>query len=241
MIKIRKLLNPLILNDKKYVRFIGDSEFKNTDDKLIMGAWKFLAIDNDAVEDIFNLDDEIDTNALFTKDPCIVYIKNDNGDICVVEFLYSFDEYPPGSPGWYDLMLPKGVTLNQEKTQDSLGEIYFNINPDEYKSLLSQVGIMNYINLTLVNYGYDDHYSFDNGETYQTAHDIREQHGFDNAFFENKDRFVKVKKDGTYYVADKKLDTRYPIHELINGNYSDEAIDDLLEKLNSDDKKINLK
>jgi len=55
-------------------------------------------------------------------------------------------------------------------------------------------------------------------------------------------RFAKIKKDGAYYVRDNKLDTSFPINELVGfpEEYStSEAIDDLVERLNQEDTNIN--
>jgi hypothetical protein len=43
-IKIRELLNPLILNDE-WVGFMGDSEYVNEEGKLIFGYWCFHEVD----------------------------------------------------------------------------------------------------------------------------------------------------------------------------------------------------
>ena len=85
-IAIRKLLNPLILNNKKYVGFCGDSEFENENNKLIYGYWAFHSIVEDNGEVCFNLDDEIDTDQLFEFNEYIIKVKNDNGDCCFVKF-----------------------------------------------------------------------------------------------------------------------------------------------------------
>lgn len=55
-------------------------------------------------------------------------------------------------------------------------------------------------------------------------------------------RFSKIKKDGVYYVRDNKLDTSFPINELVGFPEelcTSEAIDDLVERLNQEDTNIN--
>jgi len=55
-------------------------------------------------------------------------------------------------------------------------------------------------------------------------------------------RFSKIKKDGAYYVKDNKLDTSFPVNELVGFPEelcTSEAIDDLVERLNNEDGNIN--
>ena len=48
-------------------------------------------------------------------------------------------------------------------------------------------------------------------------------------------RFVKIKKDGTDYVRDNKLDISFPIHEIIlYGEFYNASVDDIIEKLNQE-------
>ena len=52
----------------------------------------------------------------------------------------------------------------------------------------------------------------------------------------NEKRFVKIKKDGTYYVKDNKLDTSFPMFEIsLYGEFYDASVDYIIEKLNQED------
>lgn len=86
MVKIRDVLNPLILNDE-WVGFNGDSEYEHPQLGLMMGGWTFHEILNDAPTDNdWNLDDEIPDEALYRD--YLFKIVNGNGNVCVVQFHY---------------------------------------------------------------------------------------------------------------------------------------------------------
>ena len=92
-IKIRELLNPLILNEE-WVGFIGDSEYVNEEGKLIFGYWCFHELDelaNKYGKNIggtpFKLDDSIEETAFRDKDMKFI-VENDKGVVCKVGFIY---------------------------------------------------------------------------------------------------------------------------------------------------------
>lgn len=95
-IKIRNLVNPLILNDEKYVGFIGDSEYKDENNNVVMGYWEFISIlsDNLKKDDNLKLDDVIDERDLFDipLDECMFEIENDKGKLCLVKFIYGDED-----------------------------------------------------------------------------------------------------------------------------------------------------
>lgn len=91
-IKFRNLLNPYILNDEK-VGFQGNSEYEDENGKLRMGYWTFLDIidiEDAHVNNHFTLDDEIEDYQLLNMIGWKV--KNDNGTLCIVQFIYPDDE-----------------------------------------------------------------------------------------------------------------------------------------------------
>ena len=93
-IKIRKLLNPLIL-DAGWVGFLGDSEYFNEDGELIYGYWCFHDLDELAEKygkniggTPFKLDDMLDESEFRGNGDTIFIVENDKGVVCKVKFLY---------------------------------------------------------------------------------------------------------------------------------------------------------
>lgn len=85
---------------------------------------------------------------------------------------------------WYRENLPPGVTINESLTKlANPGMIMVDIDTDEYPTLLSQMGIINYIELGLVTPEIDMNYSIDKFQ-YMSAYKFRKEHGYDNKFFE---------------------------------------------------------
>lgn len=85
---------------------------------------------------------------------------------------------------WYRENLPSGVTINESLTKlANPGMIMVDIDTDEYPTLLSQIGIINYIELGLVTPEIDMNYSIDKFQ-YMSAYKFRKEHGYDNKFFE---------------------------------------------------------
>ena len=85
---------------------------------------------------------------------------------------------------WYRENLPHGVTINESLTKlANPGMIMVDIDADEYPTLLSQMGIINYIELGLVTPEIDMNYSIDKFQ-YMSAYKFRKEHGYDNKFFE---------------------------------------------------------
>ncbi|WP_405286399.1 hypothetical protein [Methanobrevibacter sp.] len=85
---------------------------------------------------------------------------------------------------WYKENLPPGVTINERLTKlANPGMIMVDIDTDEYPTLLSQMGIINYIELGLVTQAIDMNYSIDKFQ-YMSAYKFRKEHGYDNKFFE---------------------------------------------------------
>jgi hypothetical protein len=85
---------------------------------------------------------------------------------------------------WYKENLPPGVTINERLTKlANPGMIMVDIDTEEYPTLLSQMGIINYIELGLVTPAIDMNYSIDKFQ-YMSAYKFRKEHGFDNTFFE---------------------------------------------------------
>lgn len=90
MVKIRELLNPLILNDYKNKGFMGDSEYRDSDDRLVMGYWEFVEVCDAWLRnvDYLGLDDCVDMDEL-VDDGGVLEVFNDVGDLCVVKFHYN--------------------------------------------------------------------------------------------------------------------------------------------------------
>ena len=88
-------------------------------------------------------------------------------------------KYGKYSKEWYTKNLPEGVTFKEYK--DS--QIYLNIDTTKYTDVISQVGIINWIELNLLQLELEVYYSFDEGY-YMSAKTIREMNGYDNNFFE---------------------------------------------------------
>lgn len=89
MIKLRDLLNPLILNDG-WVGFQGNSEYVLENGEVRMGYWSFLdAMDIDDAHEgnYLTLDYEIDDSMLLGETRWEV--ENDNGVLCTVQFVYN--------------------------------------------------------------------------------------------------------------------------------------------------------
>ena len=89
-LKIRDLINPLILNNTSMVGFMGDSEYVDEDGELVMGYWAFNSIDelNGAGRTPFSLDDMIDESELFDVEDMLFFVKNDDGVVCKILFIY---------------------------------------------------------------------------------------------------------------------------------------------------------
>lgn len=88
-------------------------------------------------------------------------------------------KYGKYSKEWYIKNLPEGVTFKEYK--DS--QIYLNIDTTKYTDVISQVGIINWIELNMLQLELEIYYSFDEGY-YMSAKTIREINGYDNNFFE---------------------------------------------------------
>lgn len=88
MVKIRHLLNPLILSSGM-VGFFGDSEYRNSDGELVMGYWNFIKCSDCWVKDegYLSLDDCISDVELFEGDG-MYEVFNDKGNLCLVQFIY---------------------------------------------------------------------------------------------------------------------------------------------------------
>ena len=111
-IKFRELVNPLILNEGyDKVGFQGDSEYIREDGSVKMGFWEFVDVmiaeptnselmqsqleegEIDSPEEFeghinWTLDDEIHEELLYRR-PCLPFeVENDNGELCLVKFLY---------------------------------------------------------------------------------------------------------------------------------------------------------
>ena len=98
-------------------------------------------------------------------------------------------KYGEYSKEWYKQNLPKGVTVNEQLTKSALpGIVCMDIDIVEYPSLLSQMGIINYIELAFGTYELEYHYSImdksQNVFQYMSAREFREEWGYDNKFFE---------------------------------------------------------
>ena len=90
MVKVRELLNPLVLNDCKNKGFMGDSEYRDSDDRLVMGYWEFVDVCDAWLRnvDYLGLDDLVDVDELL-DDGGVLEVFNDVGDLCVVKFHYT--------------------------------------------------------------------------------------------------------------------------------------------------------
>lgn len=89
-VSFRKLVNSAMVNNgENWVGFIGDSEYKDENDELVFGFWRFLEIKDEIDgEEYFNLDDEIDVIEELSKRNDCFNVKNDKGKICVIGLLY---------------------------------------------------------------------------------------------------------------------------------------------------------
>ncbi len=86
MVKFRRLVNTCILNETDWIGFLGDSEYVNQYDEIVMGYWVWLDDAEEGPETIYCLDDEIEDDEVFQ---CNTYrIRNDNGEICIIRLLY---------------------------------------------------------------------------------------------------------------------------------------------------------
>lgn len=99
-------------------------------------------------------------------------------------------ETPEFSIEWYKQNLPEGVTVNEQLTKSALpGIVCMDIDIVEYPSLLSQMSIINYIELALGTNELEYHYSImdksQNVFQYMSAREFREEWGYDNKFFEH--------------------------------------------------------
>lgn len=88
-------------------------------------------------------------------------------------------KYGKYSKEGYTKNLPEGVTFKEYK--DS--QLYLNIDTTKYTDVISQVGIINWIELNMLQLELEIYYSFDEGY-YMSAKTIREMNGYDNRFFE---------------------------------------------------------
>lgn len=98
MVRFNQILNPLILADK-WVGFNGDSEFINEDGELMMGSWTFVGIlDESAIDSvekkygIFDLDDEINEDALIDQELMFPVWDAKKNFVCAVQFHYRGDD-----------------------------------------------------------------------------------------------------------------------------------------------------
>ena len=90
IITFRDVINYFILNDDGWVGFQGDSEYNHENGEIKMGHWSFLDIierENVRVKEHFTLDDKINDSELLDPTPWV--IKNDNGQLCVVQIVYT--------------------------------------------------------------------------------------------------------------------------------------------------------
>ena len=86
MVKLRHLVNPLILGRADCVGFFGDSEYTGSDGELVMGYWQFTEY-GVGIDDCFSLDDFLDVDGLLEFD-VRVCVRNDDGVPCLVHFFY---------------------------------------------------------------------------------------------------------------------------------------------------------
>ena len=86
MVTFRELINGTILNEAKWIGFMGDSEFINKDGEIVMGYWVFVDIIKENTTSL-TLDSEIEELEPMGKE-YIYILKNDNGITCMIKLLY---------------------------------------------------------------------------------------------------------------------------------------------------------
>ena len=83
-VKIERVINAGILNSE-WIGFSGDSEYEDENGELQLGYWNFIGITEDTNGEIpFDLTDEIPEEAIHGD--CLIPIKNNKGNICVIKF-----------------------------------------------------------------------------------------------------------------------------------------------------------
>lgn len=93
-IKFRDLINPLILNEMKWIGFFGDSEYVDENEELQMGYWVFEEIINNYKAPYgrkpYSLDSKISEEELFNNSNEDIYVvKNDKDVVCGIRLIYS--------------------------------------------------------------------------------------------------------------------------------------------------------
>ena len=90
MVKFKQLVNTSILDSEEWIGFFGDSEYKNKDEKIVMGYWSFDGIDNDLLPKLSNTyemelsEDEINGQKGYT-------LLNNKGSVCLITLYYRKD------------------------------------------------------------------------------------------------------------------------------------------------------
>lgn len=89
-IKISNLINSSILNSE-WIGFTGDSEYVDADGELQLGYWTFIGIiEYRKGKTFFEIDDEIPEEVIHGNHA--VLIRNENDNVCMVEFKYRKEE-----------------------------------------------------------------------------------------------------------------------------------------------------
>ena len=79
------MLNPLILNDKSFVSFNGDSEYHDNNDNHVMGYWHYVDVikNDDGNDSNLTLDSMINETELYKPNP-LFKVKNDKSELCLL-------------------------------------------------------------------------------------------------------------------------------------------------------------
>ena len=100
MVTFNELVNGAILNEAKWIGFMGDSEYENENGELIMGMWAFLGTSTELhfpKEDYLNLHKEYGDDLveeILTKYGGECDVLNDNGVLCRIKLFYDVEDMP---------------------------------------------------------------------------------------------------------------------------------------------------
>lgn len=105
---------------------------------------------------------------------------------------------------WYKANLPYGVNINEELTKTKGNAIYLDVDVETYPKLIDQMGIINFIELSMTQYTIDMYYSI--GGDYVNADTFRDIHGYNNSFFKNNNDNESLFLDEAVTAEDDKYD-----------------------------------
>lgn len=94
MVKFRELINTSILNDEKWIGFLGDSEYVNDKGELVMGMWAFIDVIDNSQKTYITLDANISEEMIKDWNNWNWLVMNDNGHKCEIKLFYNVDDMP---------------------------------------------------------------------------------------------------------------------------------------------------